>query len=366
MANKQDVYGDLDRISEGLDDSSPRRTKGRKHGGQASGMPVAKKLQEEVNEPLVTKLAELERKTAALEAEVGIVEKWLPVSQRFVKGRILELDPNKLVHFGSNARNPDYFDEASTADLMPLLKRDKQTTEAIVRVTESGAQEIIDGSRRRYCQAVLGNTLRSWVALEPISDADALAMVVNSDAQKNLSAREYGEFFGRKIDSGEYKSWIEIGRAFNLPKSTCSAYKAAYEVPAELIKAHKSANDLNGKTALWWRATAQSSPGLEAALLAKLDEIINDRARRVKESEELLTSTEIKSILQKCADKFTSKKTESASQPTRKPIFYNGDNGVKVKRSRASNGNTKLELFGLDDSLVDEVVAEVCRKLKAK
>jgi ParB family chromosome partitioning protein len=79
----------------------------------------------------------------------------------------------------------------STRDILPLIKENGVTTEAIA-VCRDGKYYLVEGSRRRYCCIKCSADLPLWSFDEEISREDAACIVNAAQTAKRFSYREMG------------------------------------------------------------------------------------------------------------------------------------------------------------------------------
>ena len=127
----------------------------------------------------------------------------LPKSGRGILGRLeqmtgsplvlREVDPNRVRVWELQGRLQAALDARTVSDLIDSIGTHGQTTPAIVRPVsgDAGAEfEVIDGSRRRFACAHLGQPLKAIVA--ELSDRDAALLTETADASRKHSAYETG------------------------------------------------------------------------------------------------------------------------------------------------------------------------------
>lgn len=115
---------------------------------------------------------------------------------------VREIDPARVRVWSLQGRLQSALDQKTAADLIDSIARHGQTTPAIVRPVRGDADadyEVIDGSRRRYACAHLGQSLKAIVA--DLNDRDAALLTETADASRKHSAYETGL---------KWRAWLQV------------------------------------------------------------------------------------------------------------------------------------------------------------
>lgn len=115
---------------------------------------------------------------------------------------VREIDPGRVRVWSLQGRLQSALDTQTAADLIDSIGRHGQTTPAIVRPVRGDADadyEVIDGSRRRFACATLGQQLKAIVA--DLSDRDAALLTETADASRKHSAYETGL---------KWRAWLQV------------------------------------------------------------------------------------------------------------------------------------------------------------
>lgn len=365
MCATKNPYVDADAVTEGLDEEVAKTRKGKKfRPSSQQSIPATRTLDRAAAARSQEEISRLKERLVEAEKSAGVVYKMLPVTGKEAPGQILEIETDLIDLLPANKRIQEYLDEAAVSDILPEFRRSGQLIEGILRKKDDGRYELIDGSRRLFCARLLGLKFKAWVGSEWISDADAERMSDTNNLSKEISPREVAEFYGRKIESKTYPNWNTLGDREGLPKSVWSNYKALYEAPVLLVKAHPSPNDLPASLAIWWRSTLNKTPSAESALTQALEDVIRLKESNLKEGIELPNAKYIRGCLTKALSEYKQKKRGRKSAGS---SIYTGAGGAKAKTSVSrTSGNFKIELIGVDEEVIEAIVAEVKRSIGAK
>ncbi|EOT5432710.1 ParB family protein [Klebsiella pneumoniae] len=156
------------------------------------------------------------------------------VEARYVVIPGSEVAEKTLVH-ELNPRNQEAIDDLSTRDILPLIKENGVTTEAIA-VYRDGKYYLIEGSRRRYCCIKCLVDLPLWAFDEEVSPADVDCIVNAAQTAKRFSYREVGIKYLQIMKNEEFKTNEELASYFNISVESIRKRIQAAKVNEELIR----------------------------------------------------------------------------------------------------------------------------------
>jgi ParB family chromosome partitioning protein len=355
-AKKANPYLDIDDISKDIDEapeSMPRRPQTRSRplvGGSTT--PVTRSMDR-------SKAAEADAKIASLEEEVRRLTElansslqFMPVTKQEIRGKYLMIDVELIDILPENMRAQEMLDEAAVADILPLFRQlRRQTQPGILRPKADGRYEVVDGSRRFYCVRLLGiKYFYAWVGEVPDADVALLSKVAN--LTRTISELEIAIYYNNMLLNGLYKSWYELGQKLNVPKTSCSVYKALIDLPAEIKIAHSNPNEVSKNLALYWRGISSKHPDIVDPVLVSLDEILEAKKAAIANSAETPSASFITTFIKKKVLSFLGVSNVE-------PEFYKGKNGGKIKRTVTKSGGVKLELMGFSSDETERIIATI-------
>lgn len=145
-----------------------------------------------------------------------------------------------------NGRDQDDLTPESMSDIYSLIAENGQTFPAIgwVPDTESGVIHVLDGSRRRMCCLLSGQTFIIYVAKGPLSKGEAKYIADISRLTKELSYYEEGKALISIMDDNGFTEVKELAEHLGEGVTTLQHKVNAARLPEELLQALPSHNSM--------------------------------------------------------------------------------------------------------------------------
>jgi len=268
----------------------------------------------------------------------------MPVSGQKVEFHLHELDPKLIDVSPENERIQDYLDEVSLRDILPSIEEHGQQKAGTVRPKGDGRFELIEGSRRLAAVKHLGRPYLALVGDIPDEDVRQLSIIENKHL--DVSPYEKAKAYERRISSGEFSNWTQLGSALGISSSHIARYKACVELEDVFVRVLASPSDMPLSYA---ETIARLLKTNGSAVRAKAQELLERRLTCLSGGQpmglqEILK--ELKQSLKKAVDKPSS----------RKPVLYGGKQGMTLKHSVSRRtGSHKFELEGVPEDKLETI-----------
>ncbi|HBZ3951562.1 ParB family protein [Klebsiella pneumoniae] len=156
------------------------------------------------------------------------------VEARYVVVPGSEVANKTLVH-ELNPRNQEAVDDLSTREILPLIKENGVTTEAIA-VYRDGQFYLIEGSRRRFSCIKCSVDLPLWAFDVEVSREDVDCIVNAAQTAKRFSYREVGIKYLEIMKNKGFKTNEELASYLNIGIESIRKRIQAAKISKELIR----------------------------------------------------------------------------------------------------------------------------------
>ena len=158
----------------------------------------------------------------------------MPITKQEISFELLNIDPSLVDISPENERDQEFLDEIALRDLIPDIKKHGQTKPGLVRPIGNGRFELIEGSRRRRTQEILGNKFQAFSGDVP--DADVRVLSVSENIKKDVSPYEKGVAYKKQMTKGEFESWAELAAVKGISTSQASRLKMLADLSPRFVK----------------------------------------------------------------------------------------------------------------------------------
>ncbi|MBU2887713.1 ParB/RepB/Spo0J family partition protein [Gilvimarinus agarilyticus] len=358
--SKKSKYGDTDELlNAARSDQKPlpeAKARTRRPLPAVQAMSGERKGPARFTDELKEQIVSLKQQLSDAEAKGGAaVVLTMPVSGQKVEFYQQEVNPELVDVSAENERLQEFLDPISLGDILPSIEADGQQKPGTLRPKADGRFELIEGSRRLASVKLVKKPFLALVGEVPDVDVRALSVIENK--HKDVSAYEKAQAYQRQLDAGEFKNWSQLGIAKGISTSHISRYKACVELDEIFVRILRSPSDMP----LSYGETVQKLMRRDAgSVLIEAKSLLKER-RSANDVESVLDAEE---ILKRLKSSVRGKQFK----PTKKqPVRYESQSGkVAVKHSITSSGTTKLELIGVKDEQVEDLVSHIVKSLKVE
>lgn len=281
----------------------------------------------------------------------------MPVTKQRVEFRLEEIDPELISVSKENERIQEYLDEISLRDILPSIKKHGQQKPGTVRPISNGHYELIEGSRRLAAVKLSG---RSYLALVGnVPDADVRELGVIENKQQDVSPYEKAMSYNRRIESGDFENWTQLGAAMGISSSHISRYRACVQLDELFVKILPSPSDM---PLSYGETIAKLCKKGKDALMDKAAELLGRRQASLADDIELLSSEDIIKQLK------SSVRARVKPPTDKKPVSYRSKDGtISVKHTIARRtGSNKFELLGVPEEKLEKIRDYIVRTLSVE
>jgi len=307
---------------------------------------------------IVEKMAALQEENEKLKQQGSGVKIAMPVTRQEVSFTLQTIKTSLIDVSPKNERIQKFLDKVSLSDILPSFREHGQQKPGVIRPKGDGRFELIEGSRRLACAKLLDQDYLAFVGEVPDADVGDLSIIENR--HKDVSVYEKAKSYQARIDAGEFESWRDLGRRYNVSDGDRDRLAKTARLDEIFVQILASPSDMPVTYAETIEALKKKD---EAGLMAKAEELLDERKEALESGSNPKGPDEILKSLKSAV------RVARPPQPTvRKPINYaNPGSGVKLKQSVARKDNaTKLEISGASEEQISEVMELVIKKLKLK
>ena len=327
---------------------------------EAEHQAVVAKAQDELDQTR-GRLEETEREKEQLSERQNAIVLTMPVSRKEVSFRLVSIDPAHVDVSPLNPRKQELLDSGSVRDIFEDIRENGQVEPGMVRPVEKGGStrfELISGSRRLFCVTQLGRQYLAYVGQVP--DADIRMLSRTENKQSGISAWERGVSYKEDLDAGRYKSYELLAKAEGTTKATISNYIQVAELPEVFVRAFPTPNELTMSFAAWLSKKRTDAQRWQK-LLAKADELANQKQMRLEKGIPVMDADTIKAELKRHIRGVTETKPTA-----RRPVTYmDGRGTARFKHSVSNKGAYKFELITATEEQQAMILKYIQETLKA-
>ncbi|WP_020208818.1 ParB/RepB/Spo0J family partition protein [Gilvimarinus chinensis] len=361
MTNKsKSKYGDTDELLNAARSDQPSasepKARTRRPLPAVQAMSGERKGPARFTDELKEQIETLKQQLTDAQAKGGAgVVLTMPVSGQKVEFVQHSVDPELIDVSPENERLQEFLDPISLGDILPSIESDGQQKPGTLRPKPGGRFELIEGSRRLASVKLVKKPFLALVGDVPDADVRALSVIENK--HKDVSAYEKAQAYQRQLNAGEFKNWSQLGIAKGISTSHISRYKACVELDEIFVRILRSPSDMP----LSYGETVQKLMRRDAGSVLNEAKMLLKERKQAKDVESVLDAEE---VLKRLKSSVRGKQVK----PTQKqPVRYVSQSGkVAVKHSLTSSGSTKLELIGVKDEQIEDLVNHIVKSLKVE
>ena len=313
-----------------------------------------RKVQSEFDKERQSLVSEIEKTRQGVGTTSKPISLVMPITKQRVVFRLEELSPELIDVSPENERIQSYLDEISLRDILPSIRKHGQQKPGTVRPKADGRFELIEGSRRLAAVRLSGQRYLALVGEVPDADVRELGVIENK--HQDVSPFEKAKAYQRRIESGEFENWTQLGAAMGISSSHIARYKSCVELDDMFVRILPSPSDM---PLSYGETISQLKKKGEKALWSKASELLDLRQAALENDVDLFGSEEIIKLLKSAV------RAKIVAPTAKKSISYKSKDGsIMLKHSISRRtGSNKFEITGLSEDRLELLLVKLIKDL---